>query len=833
MFGDEEYKPKSGRFFIHADYKGDFRELYSLAVADGYEVKLTERFHRNVTRVFLDVDGATEEERDQVCNYLETLLSERFELDNVKAEYIENDIKPGKYHIYAFTKMEGGIDRPLKINTYLYEDLVRYTIKERFPKIVDYTKSLRMIYSSKKEGSAHGVYKIGDEKDASDYKRNVKTYSIHTMKHDVVLKPTSEHQKELDMRHRARYDKKKVNRKAAEDFENTDLEERIDFILPILSEKGYLDNFSDWRAIVYACRASDYPFDKIDEICQKAKGYTDKCVERLYEDGRPVKDGYTIATLHYFLKKADAPAYDEYRKLFFKPKHGGMWLSKDILKNIYRGEIGLSGVYSDLVGDNMKIVSKKTWKGYMWDENRKLWIEKAKDEFISDIARVLSEFMEKYLDQKKEELNKINKEENPVEWKMLSGVCTSLEKVVKNCQKISVCASIFKVVKTVKTDERFYDVLNASEVLFPIKGGKIVNLKTGEIRDRVKSDYFSFESNVSEGGNAQNRKVLKFFNDVFSNDPERVQCIRNIMGYSLSADIDERKIFCLWGGGRNGKTVLFRMMNKILGEYYVTAQKEVFVKNRSQNRHVGACTPHLKPLVGKRLAVCEETCSGDRLNEDIIKNITGGGNVTCNPKFDDSFEFPPLCKLFLVTNHRLEFNARDEAILDRLVYIPFDTRFVDNPTMKHEVKADPAFIKDLLDNHIDDIFAFLLEGSLDYWKRVDGGEPGIPYPEYYIKKREEYIDEEDFFQAYFSERIIPQSDKKVKLSSLYATYKIWCTENDYIPENKKAFSDNFVRQGYEKSSKGGQVHILGIKMKTLEEIINDEEEDILGKRPQN
>ena len=58
-----------------------------------------------------------------------------------------------------------------------------------------------------------------------------------------------------------------------------------------------------------------------------------------------------------------------------------------------------------------------------------------------------------------------------------------------------------------------------------------------------------------------------------------------------------RKFFVWHGDGRNGKSKIANILEKILGGFYVTAAEETFTATtRSANRHAGAATPHLMAL---------------------------------------------------------------------------------------------------------------------------------------------------------------------------------------------------------------------------------------------
>lgn len=84
----------------------------------------------------------------------------------------------------------------------------------------------------------------------------------------------------------------------------------------------------------------------------------------------------------------------------------------------------------------------------------------------------------------------------------------------------------------------------------------------------------------------------------------------------------EQKFAFWYGSGANGKSVLIDLMAKMLGEYAATAKIESLTgRNR---RSGGDATPDLVPLMGARMVRASEPEEGERLQEGVIKELTGG-----------------------------------------------------------------------------------------------------------------------------------------------------------------------------------------------------------------
>src|SRR5207249_4225628 len=70
--------------------------------------------------------------------------------------------------------------------------------------------------------------------------------------------------------------------------------------------------------------------------------------------------------------------------------------------------------------------------------------------------------------------------------------------------------------------------------------------------------------------------------------------------------------------------------------------------------------------------VCtSELDDGARLNESLIKRLTGGNKITARFLHAEHFEFEPEFKIWMETNYRPVVRGTDKGIWARLKLIPF------------------------------------------------------------------------------------------------------------------------------------------------------------------
>jgi putative DNA primase/helicase len=82
-------------------------------------------------------------------------------------------------------------------------------------------------------------------------------------------------------------------------------------------------------------------------------------------------------------------------------------------------------------------------------------------------------------------------------------------------------------------------------------------------------------------------------------------------------------------------------------------------------------------LFGKRLVVDMESAEGARLNEQFVKQMTGGDKITSTRMREDFWDFWPTHKVLLCTNHKPKIKETKDAIWRRLRLIPFTVRIPD------------------------------------------------------------------------------------------------------------------------------------------------------------
>jgi P4 family phage/plasmid primase-like protien len=171
---------------------------------------------------------------------------------------------------------------------------------------------------------------------------------------------------------------------------------------------------------------------------------------------------------------------------------------------------------------------------------------------------------------------------------------------------------------------------------------------------------------------------------LFAGDADYLSGFQSMCGYSLLGTNPQQVMFILYGKGRNGKSKTIEVLARILDNYAVNIAAESLVAKRFENAR-----SDLARLAGARLATAAEGTEGARMDESIIKQITGEYAITVRKLYENEFEFTPMAKIWLTTNHEPVIRGTDDGIWRRIWMVPFAVQIPED-------KCDPDIAAKLL-----------------------------------------------------------------------------------------------------------------------------------------
>lgn len=337
--------------------------------------------------------------------------------------------------------------------------------------------------------------------------------------------------------------------------------------------------------------------------------------------------------------------------------------------------------------------------------------------------------------------------------------------------------------------------LDTDKLLVNTKNG-VLNLKDFSVKKHQPEFLMTrmLGTSISETPKKP-EKWLAFLDQIFENDKELIRYIQKALGYSLSGDVSEQCVFFLYGMGRNGKSTFLEIVRKIMNDYATNIQPEsIMVKSSANNAN-----SDIARLKGARFVTSVEPNEGMRLNEGLIKQLTGDDMITARKLYGDEFEFRPEFKLWMATNHKPIIRGNDLGIWRRIHIIPFSVTIPDDKVDKH--------LSEKLTQELPDILAWMVEGY-KLWKFEE-----LRKPKVIQDAVEEYKNEMDVISAFLASDYIVEGGE-VKAQALYAVYCQWAAEcNEYKMSSTK-FGREIVKR-YNKVHKKAGWFYTGISLDNI------------------
>lgn len=180
-------------------------------------------------------------------------------------------------------------------------------------------------------------------------------------------------------------------------------------------------------------------------------------------------------------------------------------------------------------------------------------------------------------------------------------------------------------------------------------------------------------------------------------------------------------------------------------------------------------------LKSVRFVTSEEPTEGVRLNEGLLKQLTGGSKVTCRFLYGNEFEYLPEFKIWIATNHKPIIRGTDYGIWRRIKLIPFE---VNIPAEKVD-----KLLKYKLRKEFPQIMKWAVDGCIKWQKE------GIQEPKCVQDAVKEYKQEMDLLSGFMEQCIIIDYECKDKIpsSDLFKLYSRWAKENNEFEMTSKKF----------------------------------------------
>jgi putative DNA primase/helicase len=333
--------------------------------------------------------------------------------------------------------------------------------------------------------------------------------------------------------------------------------------------------------------------------------------------------------------------------------------------------------------------------------------------------------------------------------------------------------------------------------LFNVRNGTI-DLRTGELRPHTKSDLITSLSESTFTPCAEYELWDSFLWRITAQNHDLYDYLRRFVGYLLVADTSDQSLHFLYGLGANGKSVFCEVLQRLMGDYAVTASPDLIMLRR----HAGIPNDVAR-LRGVRAALMNETSQGSRFDEAKLKDLTGGDTLTARFLNHEFFDFHPTHRIIIRGNHKPAINGTDDGIWRRLRLVPF--------TVSIPLEEQDRDLLRKLRGELSGILNWAIQGCLEWQKS------GLAPPQIVTDAVRQYREESDTLGRFIGECCDARNLAQVKSGVFFKRYQEYAQAAGERWLASKELPHEMQRRGFEWKRVSGAGLYLGISLKTSSE----------------
>lgn len=563
--------------------------------------------------------------------------------------------------------------------------------------------------------------------------------------------------------------------------------------------------FLSW--VMLRSKASDFDYNDIPNLYGLWKKF-----QRANNEGKVV----TGRSIKYWVKNENP---EEFEKI--KSQTCDYFVQEAVKTNT---ESDYARVLKHLYGDLYTCVSynnKGIWykfQNHRWVQDKKLSL---REKISTELYNLFGATAEKYESQAGEY------EDGDDRKKYLSDLVRTIQTIKINLKKTTFKDHVMREAAEQMYDDNFMRNADTNKYLLGFNNG-VVDFANKVFREGYPEDYITKTTRIdyvpcdeSDPKWMESRNALhEFMHSLFP-----IEELETYMWDHLSSCLigtNKNQTFHIYhGSGSNGKSLMVDLMGASLGEYKGTVPITLVTDARGK---IGGTSDEILKLKGVRYAVMQEPNKSVKLNEGIMKEMTGSDPIQARGLYAESEIFTPQFKLAVGTNSLFDIESNDDGTWRRIRKVTFPSKFVDD----NEYFEDDTTFVFKKDKSLDEklhVLAPVFAGMLV--KRAFENDGIVKECAYVMDASKKYRSGQDHIAAFISEKIrkvAPGTNKSasasgIKKVSLLEEFKLWYQQEHGSKKMPKS------EELYEAVSKRFKMTAQNNKMWIGLEFIREEEEE--------
>ncbi len=313
----------------------------------------------------------------------------------------------------------------------------------------------------------------------------------------------------------------------------------------------------------------------------------------------------------------------------------------------------------------------------------------------------------------------------------------------------------------------------------------VVDLRTGELLPHDRTFMCSkISKNIKYDPNAKCPEFMRFLELVHPNPIHR-RYLQRLMGYTIIGEVRDQIFAVHIGKGGNGKGVFLDCCKYVMGDYVTTGQRDSFVRKSNANR----IPADIASMEGMRMVLVDELNDNQKLDDGLLKEVTGGGTIKAEAKMMNPWEYTPKFTLHFRTNVMPDLPA-DQAILRRFRPVKWTEQPSGEQWDTFTDEFHSTVFQYLTRKEGPGILNWILQGTRDYLEK------GLSVPSDLQAEAIDMLEESDPFLIFMTQNVTPAPGGRVEGSKLYKTFKDWYEDQGFHgkpPSSRSVYKD--VQEG--------------------------------------
>lgn len=300
-----------------------------------------------------------------------------------------------------------------------------------------------------------------------------------------------------------------------------------------------------------------------------------------------------------------------------------------------------------------------------------------------------------------------------------------------------------------------------------INGTFEISHEGNRLREFRRQDFMTYQLPFEYNEKATAPKFESFLKRVLP-DRDLQNILSEYLGYIFiqSGVLKLEKTLLLYGEGANGKSVIFEIVNALLGQENISNYS---LQNLTDN------SGYYRAMLANKLLNYGSEITGN-LDTSTFKRLVSGEPVDARLPFGNPFNLCHYAKLIFNCNSLPKDVEHTNAYFRRFLIIPFSVTIP-------EEEQDKQLSKKIIKDELSGIFNWILDGLNRLLKQKN-----FSTSDTIDQQLNEYKKQYDSVRIFIDENTyIKSKDNFTLIKEIYSDYRTFCIEDGYKPVNKINF----------------------------------------------